>query len=296
VSVVNITQMWSRDASSIASAEADRSRIQFNFVTAFQVLLDEASANFHAELIEQAIALGMPYIGDSFPDANVAASVVDVTPSRMSPILWLVEVKYQGFPLNEDEGTQIEWSDTSTSEDIDQDWNGKAIVNVNGEYVVGLTMDLSDPVLVLRRKFFSINIASLHEYRHSTNSDIFFGFPAGTCRLVGYSASARFAGGAQQGWWDVTARFQFRWPYRTTPDKAWYKRYRNEGYMLRVNEYVGAGVRKRKRAVDFFKTESTTPVLLNSDGEEETNPNNALWLFAQVYGSLPYAALGFGSG
>ena len=293
MSVVDVTQMWSRDASSITSSEANRSRIQFNFVTAYQVLLDEATENFHAELINQAIGAGLPYIGDPFPDPTVAALVVDVTPSRMSPILWLVEVKYEGFPINEDEGTQVEWSDVTTTEDIDQDFLGRAIVNVNGEYVQGLTMDLSDPVLVLRRKFFSINIAAIHAYRHSVNSDNFFGFPPGTARLVGYSASARFAGGAQQGWWDVTARFQFRWPYRTTADKAWFKRYRNEGYMIRVNAFDGLGIRKRKKAVDFFKTESNTPILLNDDGEEEVDPNRAVWLYAQVYGSLPYSALGF---
>jgi len=293
MAVVDVTQMWSRDASSITNPEANPNRISFNFVTAYQVLTDTVEANFHATLITEARDKGLPFVGDAFPDEKVAALVVDVTPSRMSPILWLVEVKYQGFPLDDQEFTEVEWSDVSSTEPVDQDWNGKAIVNINGEYVDGLTMDLSDPVVVLRRKFFAINVAAIHAYRHSTNSDQFFGFPPGTARLVGYSAKAKFSGGVQYGWWDVTARVQFRWPYRCTAAQAWYKRYRNEGYMVRQNETVGSGIYKRKRAVDFFKTDSPTPILLNADGEEETNPNNALWLFAQVYGSLPYSALGF---
>lgn len=63
--------------------------------------------------------------------------------------------------------------------------------------------------------------------------------------------------------------------------------------MIRVNALQGLGLKKRKKAVDFFKTESNTPILLNQDGEEETDPDNAIWLYAQVYGSLPYSALGF---
>lgn len=293
MSVIAVTQMWSRDSASVTSANADPDRIEFNFVTAYQVLLDEPEAHFHAKLFNQARPLGLPFIGDAFPDSNVAALVVDVTPTLMGPILWLVEVKYQGFPLVAQEGTEVEWTDTTTTEEIDQDWNGRAIVNVNGEYVEGLTMDLSDPILVLSRKFFSINVAGIHAYRHSTNSDTFFGFPPGTARLIGYGAKARFQGGVQQGWWDVTARFQFRWPYRTTPDKAWYKRFRNEGYMVRAEAASGNGVEARKRAIDFFKVDSSTPVLLNQGGGEETDPNNAIWLYAQVYGSLPYSALGF---
>jgi len=295
MAVIDVTQMWSRDSSSVSSEKADPDRIDFTFTTAFQVLTDTPQAYTHENLITEARSKGLPFIGDAFPDPDVAALVIDFGVTRMSPILYLVEVRYQGFPNNQ-QTTEVEWGDTSTTEPVDEDWNGKAIVNVNGEYVEGLTMDLSDPVLVLRRKFFGINIAAIHAYRHSTNSDTFFGFPPGTARLAGYSASASFSGGIQQGWWNVTARFQFRWPYRCTPAQAWYKRYRNEGYMVRVNEVTGTGITKRKRAVDFFKTDSTTPILLNADGEEETNPNNALWLFAQVYGSLPYSALGFGNG
>lgn len=46
------------------------------------------------------------------------------------------------------------------------------------------------------------------------------------------------------------------------------------------------------RAVDDNNVAMTKPVLLKYDGTREYDANNAVFLFAQVYGSLPYNALG----
>ncbi len=55
----------------------------------------------------------------------------------------------------------------------------------------------------------------------------------------------------------------------------------------------GTGYRTRiVRAVDDNKEPTQTPVLLKLDGSRELNPNNALWLETQLYGALPYSALG----
>lgn len=55
----------------------------------------------------------------------------------------------------------------------------------------------------------------------------------------------------------------------------------------------GTGYRTRiVRAVDDNKEPTQTPVLLKLDGSRETNPNNALWIETQLYGALPYQALG----
>jgi hypothetical protein len=84
----------------------------------------------------------------------------------------------------------------------------------------------------------------------------------------------------------VTARIQFREPHaNTTAAQAWYKRWRHEGLLVKKDGAKG-------RALDDFKQEITKPVLLKLNGEEETNPDNAVFIHTQVYGSLPYAALG----
>jgi len=139
---------------------------------------------------------------------------------------------------------------------------------------------------VITRKFTSINTSGIAAYRRSTNSDTFLGWPPGTARLIGFSAKNRFVYNGLQEEWNVTARIQFRQPYaNTTAAQAWYKRWRHEGlYIL-----DGATVR---RATDDQGQEMTKPVLLKVDGTQETNPDNAYFVHTQVYGSLPYSALG----
>jgi hypothetical protein len=89
------------------------------------------------------------------------------------------------------------------------------------------------------------------------------------------------------GYWRVTASFQARRGYGgTTPDKAWYKRVRNEGFYIKDGSRV-------VRAVDDNKSPRTKPVLLKADGTEETDPDAAHFLFFQVYGQMPYNSLGF---
>lgn len=279
MAVVDVTKMWSRDGGTVSSPKADPNDYSFTLTEGYQVLVNDT-----ADDVNDIIKSGkIPLIGDQF-SSEIEAFVVDYTMTKVSPIFWMVETTYKGD--NGDlGGADIEWGDVSTSEPIDQDWNGKAIVNSINEYVDGLTMDIADQTCTVSRKFYFINTSAIAAYRHSTNSDTFLGWPAGTARLVGYSAKNRVKGGVVRDLWDVVARFQFRYPYRTTSDKAWHKRFRNEGlYERRLGMTI--------RATDDLGQEVTKPVLLKLNGERETDPEAAVWLHSQVYGSLPYNALG----
>jgi hypothetical protein len=100
--------------------------------------------------------------------------------------------------------------------------------------------------------------------------------------------------------WDVTARIQFRVPYMgATPAQAWHKRWRHEGLLVReMPEYVFGSdplpVSKWpiSRARDGNNQEVTKPVLLDSVGVQQFDPDLAYFQYTQLYGSLPYAALG----
>lgn len=282
MSIVNVTKMWSKDGGSINSEQANPFDRQFVFTEGYQVLVDaDHDPNYIAE---QAVAFGLPAIGYQHISGQ-NAFVKRVNPQRIAPRFWLVEIGYEGIE-NDNAIVDVEWTDVTTSEPIDRDWNGRAIVTVNGEQVEGLSMDVSDPVVVIRRKFNTINQAGIRAYRRATNSDTFLGWPPGTARLVGFAAKNQFKYGEAQELWDVTARIQFREPYaNTTPAQAWYKRWRHEGLLVNKDGII-------QRATDELQQEKTTPVLLRSNGEEETNPDNALFFHTQVYGSLPYSALG----
>lgn len=283
MSITEVTRMWSKAGGSISSEQANAFDVQFSFTDGYDVLLNAPETD-HVSVVDQAVALGLPTIGTQH-ESGVNAFVTKLDPQCISPILWRVSVGYEGLS-NDNAVVDVEWSDVTTSEPIDRDWNGRAIVTANNEQVDGLSVDIADQVVVIRRKFFSINTYSIRQYRRATNSDTFLGWPPGTARLIGFSAKNQFKYGAPQELWDVTARIQFREPFaNTTAAQAWYLRWRHEGLLV-LND--GA----KRRAGDDFQQDVTKPVLLKLNGEEETNADNAVFIHTQVYGSLPYSSLG----
>lgn len=278
MSVQNVTKMWSKTGGALSSTSAGALDQHWSITEGYQVL---AEIGDNIVTIQQAADL--PALGDQHV-SGVNAYAISITPQQISPIFWQVLVGYEGdlFDVN----VSVEWGDVTTTEPIDRDINGAAIVTANGEQVEGLTMDVADQVVVISRKFATVDTASVAKYRRATNSDTYLGWAPGTARLVGFSARNRFRFNSPVELWDVTARIQFREPYaNTTTAQAWYKRWRHEGLLIKKNGVI-------QRAQDGIGQETTKPVLIKANGEQETDPDLALFNHTQIYGSLPYAGLG----
>jgi hypothetical protein len=280
MSVINVTKMWSKEGGSFDSERYDAFASTYALTEGYQVLVEIGTT-----ILEVANASGIPQPGTQH-SSGIFAHVNKIQPEQVSPILWVVTVGYEGEnPYTA--AVEVEWSDVSTTEPIDRDYDGVAIVTANNEPVEGLSFDLADQMVVISRKFLSINTNAMADYRHAVNSDTFLGWPPGTAKLVGYSAKNLFKFGAPQQLWNVTARIQFRKGLMGASDaQAWYKRYRHEGILVLEPD----GVIRRGR--DEMGQELTKPVLLKVDGTKEPNANNAVWLYRKLYGSLPYAGLG----
>lgn len=278
MSVINWTQMWSKRGGSLSSEKKSAIDQVWSLTEGFQVL---AEVGDDPEVIK--LGLGIS-IGDAHPTVS-GVYVKDINPQPMnSPIFWVVTVAYEG--VKNEFSLKVSWSDATTTEPIDRDITGRAILTFNGEPVEGLSVDVADQVVTIQRPFVSINTYGIAAYRRATNSDTFLGWPPGTARLVGYEASNQFVYGGIQEMWDVTARIQFRQPYaNTTAAQAWYKRWRHEGLYVKVGGVI-------QRARDAMGQEVTKPVLLKADGTQETDPDAAVFNHSQVYGSLPYSGLG----
>lgn len=278
MAVIDVTKMWSKSGGSFSSTMYDPFDQKWAMTVGYQVMTDPDTLE-----TDVAEAVGIPQFGVQHP-SGLDAYVDLIVPTCVSPILWVVVVNYTGE--SREQTVEVEWTDVTTTEPIDRDINGRAIVTANGEQVDGLSMDVADQVVVIRRKFFTVNTPTYAAYRRATNSDTFLGWPPGTARLVGFSAKNKFKYGGDRELWDVTARIQFREPFAgTTPAQAWYKRWRHEGLLVKSGSII-------RRALDALGQEKTKPVLLKSDGTEETDPDNAFFVHTQVYGSLPYSALG----
>lgn len=279
MSVINVTKMWSKSGGTFSSAQYDPFQQTYSITEGYQVL-----AEIGDDVTVIGSAAGIPAMGSQHP-SGIAAFVRSINPVPLGPIFWMVTVGYEGETL--DPGTvDVEWSDVTTTEPIDRDYNGRAIQTVNREPVDGLSVEIADQVVVIKRRFFTIDTRGVAAYRRATNSDTFLGWPPGTARLIGFSATNQFKYNAPQSAWDVTARIQFREPLGgATAAQAWYKRWRHEGLLVKVDGVI-------QRATDGLGQEMTKPVLLKNDGTEETDPDAAVFKYTQVYGSLPYSGLG----
>lgn len=281
MSVVNVTKMWSRDGGSVTGKEDDAQYRGYTRTTAYQVLTDDPET----DLNDVENAAGIPEIGDPYPGSNLVFALRKI-PKKIGPVFWTVDVEYVGDNELELNRPIIKKGSVTSSEPIDVDWNGRAIVNVNGEPVEGISRDVSDTVITITRNFLEVNDDLVLSYLESTNSDTWYGYAPGRARLTSYQAEEVYRSTSTvRDYWRVTATIQCRYGYLTTPDKAWYKRVRNEGLYEKIGSFLW-------RAVDDLREPVTKPVLLKSDGTRETDPNNAHFIYHQVYGSLPYNALG----
>lgn len=196
-------------------------------------------------------------------------------------------------PLNEP--VQISYFTISNEGGCEEDINGKPIVTRCGEPVVGITRVYSDLGIRLTKNFGTFDPPSFYLFINTVNSDTFLGFPAGTLWIANISAEEQFfeVEDVTLPYWKVTVEINARKPYRTTTDKAWYVRYRHQGF--RSFQTVGSFVLPLK--VIRGGEPVTTPVLLDANGfeipESSSTEPNAVWLESQIYETRPFASMGF---
>lgn len=191
MSIVSVSQMWSQNGGSFTNPKADGLDIQYRLTEAWLVVCTVGTT-----ISEILTASGLPQNGQAHSViTNAFATSVD--PAQISPICWQVNIGYEGETADP-ETTEIEWSDVTSTEPIDRDYDGNAILTANGEQVDGLTMEISDQVAVITKKFLTIDLPSVALYRHATNSDTFLGWPPGTARLIGFSARNKYKYGQAQ--------------------------------------------------------------------------------------------------
>lgn len=280
-------EMWSKQTGDAASSDGKERTVSMQ--RAFTLTLDRFDPLEIAYL-----ASGLPLVGDPYP-GTLFVICRSLSVQRLAPTLAMVTVSYSGevgkggtgsSPIANE--TVITWRGQVSDEAIDEDINGKPIVNANDEPIEGITERIPDLVATIEKNFVSINLPAISAYLRSRNSDTFLGFAPGTARLWEYQASNIITDGVA-GFWKVSATVVFREPYNTTPDKCWYKRVLHEGFKVRAT----AGGKIRPAFNLATKTiETQKPILLKADGTRETNPDNAHWLEFETTLELPYAALG----
>jgi hypothetical protein len=291
MTIVSVDKMWSRSGGNANLSDNFR-KLSISFEEAYQVVTTVGTTE-----LEVFQAPGIPAAGSSFPGFPFCYAE-SAKIQQVSPIFWIVSISYNGeIAPSAGGGTastnpllappKIDWDDVETEEEIDEDFDGNPIVTANNEPIYGVKAPFPDQTVTIRRNMSFFNSYVQARYRRATNSDTFLGWPPGTARVVKYSGSNVYD--ATFGYWEVTATIQFRFPYRTTADKAWYSRVRHEGFYEKVTVGSGTAI---VRAADERGEPVTKPVLLDEDGYRVTDPANTYWLEFKKYDSLPFNALG----
>lgn len=292
MSVGTALEIWSSESE--ASLKDGFKTFEFSPIRIFQYTCSADATN-----VELYGASGLPAAGSPHPDAPfVFAETARVR--RISPILAECTIRYKGkTPANDQGGDPTSqnayvesWSDVEVEEEIDVDFDGNAILTAAMEPVTGIKAVFCDQVATIKRNIplGSYNPYTAAVYRRSVNSDTFLGWPPGTAKIMRLGVRS-----VNQSYYDMTAQVQFRIPYLTTSAKAWYSRWRHEGFYHKITETIGGSpVTKIIRAVDSQKKPTQKKVLLDVDGFKLADGATPIWKETKRYGSQSFSAL-FGS-
>lgn len=303
MAALEVTEMWSKPTFDVRLTDNFR-KLTTKLQRAYQVLTTPDAVEWDVFQANGIPAAGSPF-SDAFPFVYADGASVE----RVSPILWVVTIDYNGeiAPGERQDDPdapnnpifappRIDWDDVESEEEIDEDWDGNPIQTKNFEPIEGVKALIPDQTVSIKRNMMSFSPYVQARYRRSVNSDLFLGWPPGTAKLMKLSASNVF--GETGGYWEISAQIRFRFPYRTTAEKAWYARVRHEGYYERVvPTNFSASNARIVRAVDSNKEPMTRKILLDANGYRLEPPADgeqqiAHWLEFKLYDSLPYSALG----
>ena len=236
MTIDSVTQMWSRWNGSTAS-NTDGNQFNKRHVTSYQV-------THTADSTEQEIenASGLPNIRDELPGYQgvfcVSRALVDHT-----PVMSVVQVQYEGEVSIDGSGNassdpdlqppDITYDAVTSEAEVDEDAGGYALTSGAGEPVHGLKKTITDMVLRVRRNYIAFDGVLALQYMDSVNLDNFnvFGdvWAPGQAAMTDFSIKPILNQAQQPAYFSVNAEISLRQAYRTTPARAWWLRYRNEG-------------------------------------------------------------------
>lgn len=287
MTVLQVTRMWSKQG--VSSETSDGRVFTLTQTEGYQVTTTADATG--GEILSHPDVPKSGQVVSGFPTVMVRS----VKPSRVSPILWVVDVTASGEvgenptdnPLLQ--RPVIRRRALMSEEPIDQDYTGKPIATINNEPIEGVTKKIFDMQYTITKNYAFVVDELITQYLDSVNSDVWFGYAPGRAKLVGYSAEEveyedpNSPGYYQRVTWDIIVRT----PYNTTPALAWAARTLNQGFYVRPTTASNQIV----IAHDGNNQDVTKPVLLKLDGTRETNGANAVWLYWQLYNTLPYNSL-----
>jgi len=237
--------------------------------------------------------LSIPLVGDPHPTQYLLKAARPHI-ATVCPTFFNVKVNYSTRPNVSstqeddplDEPAVYSWSDAASTEPVDEDADGNALVNAAGEpFDPPLTKDFEDPVLTITRNQASFDPDVKLDYGNSVCAEVFWGAAIGRARMTSIKGDEQAGSPA---YWTCVYVIQFRFLTATdTPaSKAWYWRVLNHGF-----RYIGSGS-KTYAFLDTNGQPLSQPSLLAADGSPLAASADPVWLYFRKYPSKEWAVLG----
>lgn len=285
----DVREKWSASRSGVESKDG-RTGSKYDDIVFDVLALNGAFAS--AELAKY--APGVPVVGAPHPrDAFMRCTNKEA--SQIGPLHFEVIAHFeaQSFEPNKnplDEPPNVEIFTITTEEEADEDAEGKALVTAVGEPVTGLRREITDLGVNVDKNIPIWAAPQYESYIVATNSASFLGFPKGMVKIS--NLRTRNINADNFSYAVLSAQFIVRKPYNTTPEKAWYWRFRHQGFYYKGFEILGVPI--PVHAVDGNGERVTQPVLLKEDGTLETDPDNAHWIERPRYDEADFNNLNLG--
>jgi hypothetical protein len=222
----------------------------------------------------------------------------NVAVNQVGPISYEATANYASIPYDEDENPEgdptlerpeISYSSVTTQVETDVDVDGDPIANAAGELYTGVMMDVTDAVIIIKKRYAFFSPAAFSVYRNKVNDNTFMGYPAGRLRVT--NLIPQEVRQANKIFWEVTVELTDRQPLTddVTDDKAWWIRKRNEGFYQLI-----APANKRQRCLDENNEPVTAPAPLSAAGvqiDDDATPN---FLYFEIYKPIDFSEMNLG--
>lgn len=212
-----------------------------------------------ASAVDPTTGLKVPQLGEPHPFSTwIFVTNRPVVVNANSPLSYRVTINYTEIENPLEQPTIIEWLSASTTEPIDTDILGNAIVNSSDEPFDPPPTEEFDDLLV--RGVYNVatfNPIGAANYKNAVNTDFFLGFAPGLAKVVTY-VSREIKAITGNFYIEVTVEIQFR-------ATGWKRKFLDQGY--RTREPDEGGLRVYKNIKDDEGNDITEPVLLNGFGQ-----------------------------
>jgi len=275
MSVISVKESW-RELSTTVEYEHGTA------VRKFTVIVDDA--NSAQGIFTARDADGIPYVDDVHPyDPQLYVVRKTARPFNGSKS-FLVTVNYESDIIDPIDQDPVEsWSFASTSKKIDTDVDGLSIVNSSGEgYDPPIMAEVHDLVYRMERNEASYNSVFAAEYMGAVNSDYWYGFEPGTCKITIFDATSAKAGVFE--YYKVVYEIRIRWA-------GWGLKLIDEGF----REYLGAdseGKPEYEEIKDKDGNPISSPHKLNGNGRKLDDGAAIALREYDIYFWKPFAFLG----